>query len=69
MPCSIWRIASGTAQAAALQVRQPICEQPPTRSQRDPALRSDVEDKPWFNTANWPHLTMLASQRFNGFQT
>lgn len=64
------RVATADDPIAAVQVANPVLEQPANRIRS--IMRcfvSDVEDKPWFNDrAMWPeYLTHLASQRFNRF--
>jgi hypothetical protein len=55
---------------SALQVQQPIVEQPANDIRSlNRLFVSEVEDKPWYNDKEmWPqYLTTLATQRFNRF--
>jgi hypothetical protein len=54
----------------ALQVPEPVVEQPANRIRSlNRLFVSDVEDKPWYNDKEmWPpYFTMLATQRFSRF--
>lgn len=64
------RVIHSTSPVTALQVTQPLIEQPANQVRGlNRLFVSDIEDKSWYNDREmWPpYLTMLATQRFNRF--
>ena len=64
------RVKHGSDPILALQLENPIVEQPSNSVRGVMRLfASDIEDKPWYyDREMWPqYLTMLATQRFNRF--